>query len=125
MPIITENGPFTVVVEFDVDPQVQQRLIEAVADQVDETFARVDGFISASFHASFDGRRVVNYAQWESRMAWERATTLDAENTAHTRGEEWLARRSHDNPVAAIPHELGATTRSVETFRVVRLVEAR
>lgn len=125
MPMISENGPFTVVVEFDVDPQVQQRLIEAVADQVGETFARADGFISASFHASFDGRRVVNYAQWESRMAWERATTLKAENTAHTRGEEWLELRSHDNPVAAILHELGATTRSVETFRVVRLVEAR
>jgi Antibiotic biosynthesis monooxygenase len=125
MPMITENGPFAVLVEFDVDPQVQQQLIEAVGDQVDETFARLDGFISASFHASFDGRWVVTYAQWESRMAWERATTLNAETTAHTRDEEWLAQRSHHNPVAAILHELGATTRSVEAFRVVRLGEAR
>jgi hypothetical protein len=125
MPTITENGPFTVVVEFDVDPQVQQQLIEAVADQVGETFARADGFISASFHASFDGHQVVNYAQWESQKAWERATALTADNTAQARGKEWLARRSQDDPVAAILHELGATTRSVETFRVVRLVEAR
>jgi hypothetical protein len=31
----------------------------------------VPGFVSASIHQSFDGTRVVNYAQWRSRADFE------------------------------------------------------
>jgi C-6 monooxygenase len=29
------------------------------------------GFISSAFHASHDGRHVINYAQWEDETAFE------------------------------------------------------
>lgn len=29
------------------------------------------GFISANFHKSYDGKRIVNYAQWRSRDDFE------------------------------------------------------
>ncbi|WP_341529300.1 hypothetical protein WKK05_08320 [Nostoc sp. UHCC 0302] len=32
------------------------------------------GFISASLHASLDGKRVINYVQWRSREEMEVAT---------------------------------------------------
>jgi heme-degrading monooxygenase HmoA len=32
------------------------------------------GFISASIHKSFDGKKVVNYAQWKSRADFEAMT---------------------------------------------------
>jgi Antibiotic biosynthesis monooxygenase len=59
MPTISENGLFTVFAEFDVDPGVQRQLINEIADTVAETTVHHDGFVSASFHASVDGRRVV------------------------------------------------------------------
>lgn len=31
-----------------------------------------EGFISANIHKSLDGTRVVNYAQWESKEAFEK-----------------------------------------------------
>ena len=31
-----------------------------------------EGFISANFHKSLDGTKVVNYAQWKSKEAFEK-----------------------------------------------------
>lgn len=124
MPSITEDGAFTVIIEFDVDPTRQEQLVEAVADEVARTFPTHTGFLSASFHASLDGRRVVNYAQWTSREAWEQATSLSADDTTHVRGHTWLEQQSQHNPVAEILHRLEASTRSVDAFRVARVVES-
>ena len=70
MPIINENQFFTPIIEFDVAPGNQQEFIDAIADEVERYFKSYVGFISASFHASEDGRRVINYAQWRSKEDW-------------------------------------------------------
>ncbi|WP_286197772.1 antibiotic biosynthesis monooxygenase [Bacillus sp. ISL-34] len=70
MPTINKNEYFTVIVEFEVEPQHQQALIEGIISKVEPHFKRYSGFVSASFHASEDGMRVVNYAQWHSKEAW-------------------------------------------------------
>ncbi|SFQ41407.1 antibiotic biosynthesis monooxygenase family protein [Salibacterium halotolerans] len=82
MPIINEkNQLFTVMVVFEVDPEYQHALIEGITEQVTQHFKGNSGFVSASFHVSEDGRKVVNYAQWRSREAWETITS-DESKTA-------------------------------------------
>jgi quinol monooxygenase YgiN len=71
MPRIRENQLFTVLVEFEVDPGHPEQLIAALADQVQQRLTHDAGFVSASFHATEDGTRVFNYAQWRSREDYE------------------------------------------------------
>lgn len=70
MPTIEENRFFTPIVEFEVAPENQQALIDGIADEVERYFKHYAGFVSASFHASDDGRRAINYAQWLSKEDW-------------------------------------------------------
>jgi heme-degrading monooxygenase HmoA len=56
---------------FHVEPSRQHELLEVLARTTDETMSRFPGFISATFHASLDGARVFNYAQWRSREDFE------------------------------------------------------
>jgi hypothetical protein len=44
----------------------QGELVAAIEKSITETFAAVDGLISASVHASLDRTRVINYMQWRS-----------------------------------------------------------
>ena len=67
---ILENQFFTVLVEWKVEPQHQQEFIDSVCDQIELYMKNTAGFVSASFHASEDGRRVINYAQWQSKEDW-------------------------------------------------------
>jgi Antibiotic biosynthesis monooxygenase len=59
MPTIDENRFFTAMVEWEVPPEQQQALIDGIADEVERRFKQFAGFISATFHASEDGRRNV------------------------------------------------------------------
>jgi heme-degrading monooxygenase HmoA len=111
MPTINENGLFTVLIEFEVDPGQQQALIDAIADQVERHFKGCSGFVSTSFHASDDGRRVVNYAKWLSKEAW-----------VETFGT------GSDEVQAAIGEVIGrcdAKTLKIDTFHIARVVENR
>ncbi|MCC5621375.1 antibiotic biosynthesis monooxygenase [Nostoc sp. CHAB 5715] len=53
--------------------------------KIDEMKAKgaviVEGFISASYHKSLDGTKVVNYAQWKSQADWQ-AFTQDPQGAA-------------------------------------------
>jgi quinol monooxygenase YgiN len=109
MPTIDENGLFTVLIEFEVDPGRQQALIDAIADQVERHFKSYSGFVSTSFHASDDGRRVVNYAKWLSKDAWEKTFKTS----------------SGDQVQAAIGEMIGrydAKTLKIDTFHIARVV---
>ena len=44
----------------------QGELVAALEKGIAETFSQLDGFISASVHASLDRTRVVNYMQWRA-----------------------------------------------------------
>ena len=41
------------------------------------------GFVSASFHKSFDGTSMVNYSQWENRKSYEDAINFLSPDEVH------------------------------------------
>lgn len=51
---------------FTVAPERQAELVDVLVKATEETMRTRPGFISANIHASVDGERVVNYAQWAS-----------------------------------------------------------
>ncbi|PLR78852.1 antibiotic biosynthesis monooxygenase [Bacillus sp. V3-13] len=110
MPIIEENRFFTVMVEFEVDPQQQQTLINGITNQVEQHFKSFPGFISVSFHASDDGWRVVNYVQWLSKEAWQRSFQATGNDEAKEAIDEVIKL-------------CGAKIAKVDTFRVARVVK--
>jgi len=81
MPTISlENKFSSVILIFEVDPKNQSALIEAGIENSKKVMEKKPGFISASFHKSFDGTSMVNYSQWENRKSYEDAInflTLD------------------------------------------------
>lgn len=68
---ISEDNTFTQVVRFDVDPEKQSALIATIVEEVERWVCRRPGFISSTFHASLDGRHVLNYAQWVDEAAFK------------------------------------------------------
>ncbi len=111
MPNIDKNNRFfTPIIEFEVAPEQQQALIDGIADEVERRFKRYAGFISASFHASEDRRRVINYAQWRSKEDWTASgrTSDDDETTA---------------AILKIIKRCGARQLEAHFFRVDRVIE--
>lgn len=64
----------TLINVFTVDPTKQQKLVDVLVEATEQTMKQLPGFVSASIHKSFDGRRVVNYAQWRSHADFEAMT---------------------------------------------------
>ncbi|MER7764537.1 antibiotic biosynthesis monooxygenase family protein [Streptomyces sp. NPDC097619] len=62
----------TLINVFTVPPGRQQELIELLAHATETTMKHRPGFICANFHASQDGERVINYAQWETEEHYRR-----------------------------------------------------
>ncbi|GCE51434.1 heme-degrading monooxygenase HmoA [Thermosporothrix hazakensis] len=67
---MSDNKPITLINVFSVRPGKQQELLDHVSEFSERVAKKMPGFISATFHASFDGSRVVNVAQWESTEAF-------------------------------------------------------
>jgi len=67
MPSIhTDNQPVTQITIIDADPEKQPEALAMMAKRA-RLMAQQPGFVSISLHRSLDGRRIVNYVQWESR----------------------------------------------------------
>ncbi|PRH77848.1 antibiotic biosynthesis monooxygenase [Streptomyces solincola] len=64
--IVGDRPVATLINVFTVAPDRQAELLELLGRATEETMRRQPGFLRANFHASLDGVRVVNYAQWES-----------------------------------------------------------
>lgn len=62
---------FTVIFEFNVEPDQQEELSQGIQQLVDEIVSKQPGFISANLHLSTDGEKVLNYFQWESKEAFD------------------------------------------------------
>ena len=62
---------FTLINVFSVAPDHQQELANVLIEATEHTMRHLPGFISANIHTSFDGRHVVNYAQWRSQADFE------------------------------------------------------
>lgn len=69
--IATDQDVATLINVFVVDPDRQQDLVELLETATEEVMRHLPGFVSANIHASANGTRVVNYAQWRSRAAFE------------------------------------------------------
>jgi quinol monooxygenase YgiN len=66
--ILDPNGKYlTFINTFMVEPERAEALIQALKRSTEETFRSKKGFISVSLHMSRDHKRVVNYAQWQSK----------------------------------------------------------
>jgi quinol monooxygenase YgiN len=65
--ISTDQELATLINVFTVTRKTQQSLVDLLTEATEQVMRHRPGFISASIHASFDGTRVVNYAQWRSR----------------------------------------------------------
>ena len=61
----------TLINVFTVEPAQQQQLVKLLVNATNETMRHLPGFVSANIHRSVDGKRGVNYAQWESKAAFE------------------------------------------------------
>ena len=55
----------TVINKFSVQSKNQKKLVKLL-DDLRKVVEQLSGFISANVHRSFDGTRVVSYAQWNS-----------------------------------------------------------
>lgn len=82
----------TLINVFTVAPENQQRLIDLLAEATEVVMSRMPGFVSANLHRSLDGTKVVNYAQWRSREAFE-AMLQNAEAGAHMKEAEQIAEK--------------------------------
>ncbi|MER7638324.1 MULTISPECIES: antibiotic biosynthesis monooxygenase family protein [unclassified Streptomyces] len=63
--ISVKDEYFTTINVFSTTPEHQKRLAEIVVEGA-EAMKSQPGFVSASIHLSYDGTRVVGYAQWAS-----------------------------------------------------------
>lgn len=61
--ITKQNNLVTLINVFTVAREHQQALLDLLEQATCEVMAKQPGFISANFHKSLDGTRVVNYAQ--------------------------------------------------------------
>jgi len=68
-----KNRSFTQLIQFEIEPDRQSALVSALTHQTERLAQGYSGFLSASIQASDDGRRVLNYLQWQSREAGEAA----------------------------------------------------
>jgi quinol monooxygenase YgiN len=67
--VITINQgktPVTVINVFTVAKERQTELVGMLDEFAAKVVRHRPGFISTSVHASLDGTRVINYAQWET-----------------------------------------------------------
>jgi heme-degrading monooxygenase HmoA len=64
--IRTDKQPVTQITVIESEPEKQAEALSLMTERA-RFMARQPGFISISVHRSLDGRRIVNYIQWQSR----------------------------------------------------------
>jgi heme-degrading monooxygenase HmoA len=64
--IHTDNQPVTQITIVEATPEKQDEALAMMRKRA-RLMAEQPGFVSISLHRSLDGRRIVNYIQWESR----------------------------------------------------------
>jgi quinol monooxygenase YgiN len=80
----------TLINVFTVEPARQDELVALLDEATEAVMRHRPGFVSANIHASLDGTRVVNYAQWESEEAMN-AMLADPACREHRSGAAALA----------------------------------
>ena len=93
--IQTGRQPVTQITIVESEPDKQAEALSLMTERA-RFMARQPGFISISLHRSLDGRRIVNYVQWQNRdllhsahqspefrKQWSRFDKLTAEIDPH------------------------------------------
>src|SRR3954470_13909439 len=70
--IQTDNQPVTQITVVEAGPAKQAETLALMADRA-RFMAKQPGFVSISLHRSLDGRRIVNYIQWQNRQLLQSA----------------------------------------------------
>lgn len=70
--IDAQSGVVTLINVYEVEPEKQAELVRLLAEATETVMRHQSGFVSVNIHSSFDGTRVVNYAQWTSKEDFER-----------------------------------------------------
>lgn len=65
--IDSDADSVTLINTFFVRPENQDELLDVLDDAIKRTLRNRPGFIGASVHRGFDGKRVVSYSQWRSK----------------------------------------------------------
>ena len=69
--IFVGDSPMTLINTFTVDPAKADALVDLLNEATEAVMRHQPGFVSANIHKALDGRHVANYAQWQSRAAFE------------------------------------------------------
>ena len=64
--IQADQQPITQITIIESEPDKQAEALSLMTERA-RFMARQPGFISISLHRSLDGRRIVNYVQWQDR----------------------------------------------------------
>jgi heme-degrading monooxygenase HmoA len=64
--IQAEKQPVTQITVIEAEPDKQAEVLSVMTERA-RFMSRQPGFVSISLHRSLDGRRIVNYIQWENR----------------------------------------------------------
>lgn len=64
--IQTSNQPVTQITIVEAEPGKQAKALSLMTERA-RFMSKQPGFVSISLHRSLDGRRIVNYIQWQSR----------------------------------------------------------
>jgi heme-degrading monooxygenase HmoA len=64
--IQSDKQPVTQITIVESEPDKQAEALSIMTERA-RYMARQPGFISISLHRSLDGRRIVNYVQWQNR----------------------------------------------------------
>src|SRR5437660_11115156 len=70
--IRTDNQPVTQITIIEPEPGKQAEALSLMAERA-RFMAGRPGFVSISLHRSLDGRRIVNYVQWQNRELLQQA----------------------------------------------------
>jgi antibiotic biosynthesis monooxygenase (ABM) superfamily enzyme len=64
---IEQDTPLATLINvFTVRPEHQRELVELLTEATEDVMVALPGFVSANIHASTDGTKVTNYAQWRT-----------------------------------------------------------
>ncbi len=84
--ITPEREICTMINTLTVKPEKQQEVLDYLRYMTEDVVIQSPGFISANFHISKDGTKVINYAQWRSLEDLQAMLKNNPEHVTHIQG---------------------------------------
>ena len=88
--ISSSQSVLTLINTFEVEADKCDDLLALLIEATEQVMRHIDGFVSANFHRSLDGKHIANYAQWTSKEAFD-AMLENEEAQVHMRAAAQLA----------------------------------